>query len=446
MPVSKKEILRKKQQKLENHAGGMQKLMRQFANRAFVIEFSGTPKSGKTTSSEAIRHFLSRNDFRVHVLSERAALCPIPMKGHLYFNTWCFSSMIAELLQNVEAETDIIIIDRGLFDALIWMNMQKSRGELTKEESNVIENFILLDRWRKLIDLSVVMSVSNEEAINRENRNHITSKLGSIMNHEVLKTINKSIKSSLKLYKNKFNRVIVHETGLSKDIKESNIDLAENLLKCLETFINPKILVVPKKYLLKLPMEEGGCFEPSAIIKAYKYISKYGMFIYRSKAELNPHLIQIVPCSMLMHNDKIFVFQRRDIDPKYHLYGKTTIWQGCHVPIKNNYSIPKLMKESLRERLGRSLFLSRIFPMEEFGYCWDKNDTGSVQHFGFIYKIDINNNETAMDLKKKEFRKQRGHGLVGKFEHIKTIKSQKTKLGFEIWSETIIKHLIKERG
>ena len=44
------------------------------ASRAFVIEFAGTPKSGKSTTVEAIRHFLSRSGFRVHVLVERASL------------------------------------------------------------------------------------------------------------------------------------------------------------------------------------------------------------------------------------------------------------------------------------------------------------------------------------------------------------------------------------
>src|SRR5215475_10195981 len=74
--------------KLEERAERVRRLL-VFANRAFVIEFAGTPKSGKSTSVEAIRHFLNRNGFRVHVLIEPASVCPIPMKGHLFFNTWC---------------------------------------------------------------------------------------------------------------------------------------------------------------------------------------------------------------------------------------------------------------------------------------------------------------------------------------------------------------------
>src|SRR5579862_398942 len=112
-----------------------------YASRAFVLEFAGTPKSGKSTAVEAVRHFFSRNQFRVHVLTERAAVCPIPMKGHLFFNTWCACSMIAELLANVDLDTDIIIVDRGILDALVWLQLQHQRGELTIEETNVIETF-----------------------------------------------------------------------------------------------------------------------------------------------------------------------------------------------------------------------------------------------------------------------------------------------------------------
>ncbi len=90
--------------KLEERAKRLHSLLK-YAPRAFVVEFAGTPKSGKSTSVEAIRHFFSRYGFGVHVLAERAAVCPIPMKGHLFFNTWCATSMLAELLANVETQT-----------------------------------------------------------------------------------------------------------------------------------------------------------------------------------------------------------------------------------------------------------------------------------------------------------------------------------------------------
>ncbi len=93
-----------------------------FASRPFVIEFAGSPKAGKTTSVEAIRHFFTRHGFRVHLLAERAAFSPIPMKGHLFFNTWCVCTMLAELLDNLETDADIIIVDRALKTNSYWIS------------------------------------------------------------------------------------------------------------------------------------------------------------------------------------------------------------------------------------------------------------------------------------------------------------------------------------
>jgi pantothenate kinase len=52
-------------QSLERRAKAVHDNLLQFASRAFVIEFAGTPKSGKSTSVEAIRHFFSRQDFQL---------------------------------------------------------------------------------------------------------------------------------------------------------------------------------------------------------------------------------------------------------------------------------------------------------------------------------------------------------------------------------------------
>lgn len=98
------------------------------------------------------------------------------MKGHLFFNTWCACSMLAELLANVEADADIIIVDRGIFDALVWLNLQLQRGEITQEEAGTIDSFLLLERWRTLIDLVVVMNVPADEAMSRENGQRITKR------------------------------------------------------------------------------------------------------------------------------------------------------------------------------------------------------------------------------------------------------------------------------
>jgi predicted NUDIX family phosphoesterase len=415
--------------KLDKKGEAVRSLL-EFAQRAFVIEFAGTPKSGKSTSVEAIRHFFAREGFRVHVLTERAALCPIPMKGHLFFNTWCAASMLAELLANVETETDIIIIDRGLFDALVWLQLQRQRGELTTSEANTIESFLLLDRWRSLIDLVVVMNVSAEEAMERETSQRITRRPGSIMNVSVLSTLSASVHESVARYEKHFDKVILHETA-GRDVRASNIALAEKVLAALEEFLNPEILVVPRKEIDALPLKQGGSFSVESVNLALDCISQHGMYMRRSEAERDNRYVQIIAAGMLTYQDQVFIFQRKEQDPKYRLYGRTTIFQAAHTASKAGKSGRDLMMYALQDRITKSLFLSRTFRLEPVGYCWDRDDAASSRHLGIVFRVEIDNEHTARDLKRKELKKQRGPSLAGSFVGWTELsdKKKRTKFG-----------------
>lgn len=436
--------LEKTIQELETRTVAVQQLLH-FASRAFVIEFAGTPKSGKTTAVEAIRHFFTRHGFRVHVLIERASVCPIPMKGHLFFNTWCASTMLAELIANVDTETDIIIVDRGVFDALMWLTLQRRRGELTHTEAKVIEAFMLLDRWRSLIDLAVVLNVTPELAMRREGDQRITSKPGSIMNLEVLSSLSKSVDDAVKEYGPKFGAVIRHDTS-NGGLKTSNTRLASQILQHLEGFLDPEILVVPKRELRALPLEDGGCFTPEGRQRLEMCISAFGRPMRRSVAEADPDHVQMIGCGVLVHNDEVFVFQRKERDPKYRLYGKATIWQGTHVATQSGKHGLDLIKGALVDRITRSLFLSREFRVDPIGYCWNPEDETSNHHFGIMFRVNIDNDHMATDLRKKEFRKGRGHGLAGSFVSWETLQSEEAKGNLETWSLAILKNLKDFKG
>lgn len=425
-------------EELERRAERVRQLLR-YASRAFVIEFAGTPKAGKSTTVEAIRHFFSRNGFRVYILEERAAVCPIPMKGHLFFNTWCAASMLAELLANVETETDIIIVDRGLFDSLVWLRLQEKRGEVTDDEARTIESFLLLDRWRTLIDLAVVMRVSADEAASREASQRITRKAGTIMNPDVLAAITESVGEAIEQYAPKFSMVIDHQTT-GRDVRETSVEIANKVLGSLESFLNPEILVVPREAIELLPLEHGGAFGDDAVRDAIKCIQDNGSFMRRDEAESNFDYVQIIPCGILANKDKdeVFLFQRKETDPKSLLYGKTTIWQGCHVSKCGETNISELLQNVLLERVSRSLFLSRVFPISALGYCWDKDDKAGSRHFGMAYRIEIDNLHTAVNLRNKEFKKRRGHGIGGRFVHWDELKSEEINSTLESWSRAIL--------
>jgi hypothetical protein len=58
------------------------------AKRPLIIEFSGSPKAGKTRCISVLELFLKRNGLKAEVYTERASISPIKSKGHLNFNVW----------------------------------------------------------------------------------------------------------------------------------------------------------------------------------------------------------------------------------------------------------------------------------------------------------------------------------------------------------------------
>lgn len=89
-----------------------------------MLELTGTPKAGKTSTLNMLEGFFKAAGFRVSVLRERAAECPLLMKGHFFFNAWTTATMLAEVLESVESDADLLFLDRGFLDALIWLDLQ----------------------------------------------------------------------------------------------------------------------------------------------------------------------------------------------------------------------------------------------------------------------------------------------------------------------------------
>ena len=103
--------------------------------RPFVIEFTGTPKSGKTTCVDTIAKFFRRNGVPVSLVTERASVCPIRDKNDIRFNLWTLSTSLAQLIEAIDEPRRVVILDRGLFDSLVWMNYHK------KERATVSKRF-----------------------------------------------------------------------------------------------------------------------------------------------------------------------------------------------------------------------------------------------------------------------------------------------------------------
>jgi len=222
---------------LEAQAAEVLRLLRgRTTKQPLIIEFSGSPKSGKTTAIGVLSLFFRRNNFRVETFTERASISPIAnRKGHADFNVWVSCASLQGLIESMEKDIDLFIVDRGLFDALVWNRQLARTGQITHQEADKIEAFFAMDRWTRMVDLVCVMKCDPATSIEREFANQLTRKRGTIMDASILEQLNLAVDDTVACCSPKFKHTIVVDTT-NTDTRRGAIKIAQQILGALLQF------------------------------------------------------------------------------------------------------------------------------------------------------------------------------------------------------------------
>ena len=148
--------------------------------RPFVVEFTGTPEAGKTTTikqviplleaSQHIRqdgvHYMKRGEVRY--VREAAEVTPSCIPKTCFDATfWMRAHTVADLFEQLynASHNDIIIADRGIIDAQFFGYKSYAQGLCSKEE---YESFTSLIKNKTLLpDLLIYLKTLPEESIRR---------------------------------------------------------------------------------------------------------------------------------------------------------------------------------------------------------------------------------------------------------------------------------------
>ena len=174
--------------------GVLEALRAPVRRRPVFVEFAGTPKSGKSTCIESVRHFFRRLDYKVLAPAEGASRrTPYYLKDDLIaFNTWSASYALMHVLEGLHGsdQYDLAILDRGLFDALAWFELLAAQGETSDEVRNQVQSFLQIEYWRSAIDAVLLFTADAETAMRRENSGKLIKEPGQAMNPAFLDELN----------------------------------------------------------------------------------------------------------------------------------------------------------------------------------------------------------------------------------------------------------------
>jgi len=161
-----------------------------FMPRPFFIEFTGSPSSGKTSTIIKMYTFLRRLGFRVFKPQEGAEqIQHIPRTTPAY-NVRTGLYALEMLLDEAHKHTyDIVLFDRCIFDAYVWMMYWRDKAKLSPTQQALVQGFFLFPLWSSYIDAAYFMICDADEALRRETRVSLSDRLGSTTNPETLRAL-----------------------------------------------------------------------------------------------------------------------------------------------------------------------------------------------------------------------------------------------------------------
>lgn len=167
--------------------------------KPFIVEFTGTPEAGKTSTLKLLYKKLSKLGYKVKVYPESAENTPnfFP-KGSLEISLWRNFDIAKHLLEaQFLSDYDIVLFDRGAFDGIFWIYLHSIYNANIATKTASFEKFFK----RYPPKLLIAFYVSADESIKRRGGegNLVTKQFVSTYNHLLdtfigsLKEVNKEL-------------------------------------------------------------------------------------------------------------------------------------------------------------------------------------------------------------------------------------------------------------
>lgn len=442
MQKDEKEIL-KVIKELERLAGEVLSLKQEsIPRRPIVIEFCGSPKSGKSSCINSLSLFLRRNKFRTKVLTERASVCPVTDKYDPNFNIWTACSAISELvevLSNSSKDYDVIILDRGIFDALCWFNWLNGNNSLDDDDFSSLETFLVMNKWRTVIDLIYVFTATPKISMDREYASLLTRKPGSIMCIEALSSYKSCIEKVSNKYETTFQRIEIYDTS-ERTLNDVNHDVTKSILEIIQNNIAEKIGYISKESLSN--------DLPEIFVLSDANIKNLSLsFSIRNTVEDDQNSVQPIPILVVTNKErnKILVVKKnkKTTSKTSPESGRLLIYLGGHTREEDSFSANEktllaLSKLSLRREIKEEIGINYIPPKHEDNpLCiWMRDNDRSKKHLAICYLMEVDFSRTKVKLDKNEFMIG-GNTKSGMILDISEIIKREKEL--ESWSKLILR-------
>lgn len=192
-------------------------------SKPFVIEFTGTPRTGKTTLINNLYDFFKKGGFDVGIVEEFTTSDYYKQELKDKFkhmsssesNIAIIKCVYQQLMDSIKSGKEIILIDRSLNDRQIWNYRRYARGDMdeslyleTKEKYSEIS--------KELIDFLVITYAEALVSLKRDYNSSLALETRSFLNIDNITEYNNSLNALFELFNSSVDDNILVDTTYMK--------------------------------------------------------------------------------------------------------------------------------------------------------------------------------------------------------------------------------------
>lgn len=204
--------------------------------KPFVIEFTGTPRTGKTTTINNLYDFFKKGGFDVSLVEEFTTSKYYKEELRSKFDSMSYSDRdlaifeeIYKQLQNaILTKKDLILIDRSLNDRQIWNYRRLVRGDMPEDlYLNAREKYSNLSK--QLIDFLVVTYADSLTSLRRDYTSSLALEQRSFLNQENIDEYNNGLNSLQGLFADSVDSYMLLDTS-NMDMNDVSVEVTSQIL------------------------------------------------------------------------------------------------------------------------------------------------------------------------------------------------------------------------
>jgi len=194
------------------------------------IELAGTPKSGKDSIIRGLRDYFHYIDTDISETKGGISKSPIKEKTSIEALIWSMCDLQLNYLSQRQQTVKYMLLNRGFFDRLIWIEQYLKLGILNEETATKYAEYWIMAALDRSDTTVFLLITSPETAMERDPRILNGKSTQTVMNPDFLRSFNDSCLEAYKKYKSLFKAVhIIDETS-------NNISLCDKIEQVIHSF------------------------------------------------------------------------------------------------------------------------------------------------------------------------------------------------------------------